>query len=55
MEAGLRSLEKLTGFAQANTEDPDLAKDFTLLLKAGGVLGDYADRFLHTFRKAGSG
>ncbi len=44
-------LGKLTGFAQANTEDPDLAKDFTLLLKAGGVLGDYAGRFLAYFQE----
>jgi alkylation response protein AidB-like acyl-CoA dehydrogenase len=44
-------LEKLTGFAQANTEDPDLAKDFALLLKAAGVLGDYAGRFLSYFQE----
>jgi hypothetical protein len=40
----------LLGFARANREDPDFAQDFTLLLKAGEALGDFAGRFLSYFQ-----
>jgi alkylation response protein AidB-like acyl-CoA dehydrogenase len=44
-------LGKLLAFAQAHQDDPDFAPDFTLLSKAGGVLGDYAQRFIQYFQE----
>ena len=46
-----RWLGQVTAFAGANREDPDFAKDFSLLLKASEVLGDYAGRFLCYFQE----
>ena len=44
-------LGQVIEFARANREDPDFARDFTLLFKAGEVLGDYAGRFLSYFQE----
>jgi hypothetical protein len=43
-------LGKLLAFAQSNLNDPDFARDFDLLKKAGGVLGDYAKGFMRYFQ-----
>jgi hypothetical protein len=44
-------LGQVMEFARANREDQDFAMDFTLLFKAGEVLGDYAGRFLSYFQE----
>ena len=44
-------LGKLLAFAQGHQNDPDFAPDFTLLVKAGEVLGDYVQRFRQYFQE----
>ena len=44
-------LGKLLAFAQDHQKDPDFAPDFTLLYKAGEVLGDYAKCFMQYFQE----
>jgi 3-(methylthio)propanoyl-CoA dehydrogenase len=43
-------LRKLTDFSRTNQNDPDFAPDFDLLLKAGEILGEYAQRFMQYFQ-----
>jgi Acetyl-CoA dehydrogenase C-terminal like/Acyl-CoA dehydrogenase, C-terminal domain len=41
---------EVVGFAQAHAEDPDFAKDFALLEKAAGMVGDTGRRFTEFFK-----
>lgn len=44
-------LGKLMDFAQTHRDDPDFARDFGLLSRAGEILGEYAGRFLQYFQE----
>ncbi len=42
---------EVLGFARANAEDPDFGRDFGLLAKAAGMVGDSARRFTEFFKE----
>jgi len=44
-------IEEVMGFAQTNAEDPDFGRDFGLLAKAAGMVGDNARRFAGFFKE----